>query len=100
MTIVRTVENKSYPIRLSSDELKDAHEEFLAKQGRLIYTCPSCHNSEHLPGAKFCMACGKSIYTCAGCVNERADRDQDCCWNCSRNIRTTRRDQYKRGTEL
>lgn len=22
------------------------------------YECPVCHNTEHLPGAKFCMVCG------------------------------------------
>ena len=22
------------------------------------YECPRCHNTEHPPGAKFCMVCG------------------------------------------
>lgn len=26
--------------------------------GKGAYTCPNCHNTEHLPGAKFCMICG------------------------------------------
>ena len=25
------------------------------------YTCPVCHNTEHLPGAKFCMVCGTAF---------------------------------------
>ena len=96
MTNVRTVGDKSYPVRLTKDELEEAFAEHLAKVCGRIFRCPTCHNSEHLPGAKFCMICGKSLLTCDGCVNEQADRDQDCCWNCSRNRRTTRRDQYRR----
>lgn len=99
MTIVRTAGDKSYPFRLLPDELKDAHEEYLRTAGAGSYVCPTCHNNEHLPGAKFCMICGKSIQTCEGCVNEKADRDMDCCWNCNRNRRTTRRDQYRRRPE-
>lgn len=30
-----------------------------ANQSRGIsYECPRCHNTEHPPGAKFCMVCG------------------------------------------
>lgn len=25
------------------------------------YECPVCHNTEHLPGAKFCMVCGNGF---------------------------------------
>lgn len=25
------------------------------------YTCPVCHNTEHLPGTKFCMVCGTAF---------------------------------------
>lgn len=28
---------------------------------RKRYVCPVCHNSEHLPGAKFCMICGTAF---------------------------------------
>ena len=100
MTIVRTAEGKSYPIRLTKDELKEAHEEYKRASGESRYRCPTCLSTEHLPGAKFCMICGKSIQTCEGCVNEEADRDMDCCWNCSRNRRTTRRDMYRRRRDL
>lgn len=25
------------------------------------YVCPVCHNTEHPPGAKFCMVCGEAF---------------------------------------
>lgn len=25
------------------------------------YVCPVCHNTEHPPGAKFCMICGEAF---------------------------------------
>lgn len=59
------------------------------------YICPVCRNTEHLPGAKFCMICGTPVSSCSGCVNEEADRDQDCCWYCSRNRRKNREDLYR-----
>lgn len=63
------------------------------------YVCPVCHNEEHLPGAKFCMACGAPLSSCSGCVYGAANRDQDCCWNCTRNLRKNRRDLYQYKTE-
>ena len=62
-------------------------------------TCPKCHNSEHLPGARFCALCGSPLATCEGCENEEKDRDMDCCWNCSRNRLTTRKDLFRHRPE-
>lgn len=30
-----------------------------AQVERKRYVCPVCHNTEHLPGARFCMICGE-----------------------------------------
>ena len=29
------------------------------RRAKTAYECPICHNTEHLPGAKFCMICGE-----------------------------------------
>lgn len=57
-------------------------------------TCPKCHNSEHVEGARFCMICGTPLKSCEGCTNENKSRDMDCCWNCSRNRLNTRKDLF------
>lgn len=33
----------------------------LPKDKGLPYECPQCHNTEHVPGAKFCMICGMAF---------------------------------------
>lgn len=48
-------------------QVMDKIESFLVDNGAVYrlpeddgppHICPQCHNTEHLPGAKFCMICG------------------------------------------
>lgn len=65
-----TVKLGRYSTLKQAKEVLDVMQNDLAEGGAvyqlpqdkdLPYECPRCHNTEHLPGAKFCMICGEAF---------------------------------------